>query len=216
MKNILKKVMFALLSVILIISPIKSYAKEVTNDSDNMSSQSAQNLKCNEERLWIDHVYWTRGFIVSDLSVLRDRDDVLRRLLKNQEDIGNSIKPYYGEEAGNKLTALLKEHIIIAGQVIDAAKRNNKTDLDNNNKIWYKNADKIADFLSEANPNYDNKQLKDMLHTHLKLVTDQVLARLSANWKADIDAFDKGENHMINFADVLTEGIIKQFPEKFE
>ncbi|MDV8110622.1 hypothetical protein R3379_15895 [Bacillus sp. BAU-SS-2023] len=169
-----------------------------------------------ERRLWIDHVSWTRNYIVSDLSSLEDKSYVLERLLKNQDDIGNSIKPYYGEEAGNKLSDLLKEHIALAGKVVDAAKVDNKNDLEKYNKLWYENADKIASFLSSANSNYSEKNLKDMLYKHLQFVTDQAVARLNKDWKADIEAYDKGENHMIMFADVLTEGIIKQFPQKFK
>ena len=90
-----------------------------------------------ERKLWIDHVTWTRSFIVSDLASLEDKSDVLERLLKNQEDIGNSIKPYYGEEAGSKLSTLLEEHIEITGQVTDAAKNNNKDNLEKYNKLWY-------------------------------------------------------------------------------
>ena len=94
-------------------------------------------------------------------------------------------KLYYGEEAGNKLASLLREHIQIAGQVVDAAK-SNSSDLEKYNKLWHENADKIADFLSSANPNYSNKQLKEMLYKHLELVTDQVIARLNKDWKKDI------------------------------
>lgn len=137
------------------------------------------------------------------------------RLLKNQDDIGNSIKPYYGEDSGNKLASLLREHIELAGKVLEAAKNKDSKSLENNNKLWYENADKIADFLSAANPNYSNKELKDMLHKHLKFVTDQVVARINKDWKADITAYDKGEDHMIHFADIISEGIIKQFPDKF-
>ncbi len=120
--------------------------------------------------LWIDHVSWTRSYITSAIASLKDQNAVLEQLLKNQDDIGNSIKPYYGEEAGNKLASLLREHIQIAGQVVEAAKAHNKSDLDKNNELWYKNADEIAAFLSKANPNLAEKELKDMLYTHLKFV----------------------------------------------
>ncbi|MDU2096496.1 MAG: hypothetical protein E7E73_07415, partial [Negativicoccus succinicivorans] len=84
------------------------------------------------------------------------------------------------------------------------------------NKLWYQTVDEIADFLSSANPKYSNKILKSMLHKHLDLILEAVNARLNKDWKSDIDAYDRGEDHMINFADVLTDGIIKQFPEKFK
>lgn len=209
----MKKIFKALFVLILVITllPLKAYAI----DTDLPLNNSTVNLKMDERKLWIDHVLWTRDFIISDLASLPDKDPVLTRLLKNQDDIGASIKPYYGEEAGTKLSKLLREHIVIAGQVVDAAKSNNKSDLDKYNKLWYKNADEIAEFLSSANPNWSNSELKNMLYKHLEFVTNQAVARLNKNWKADIDAYDKGEEHMIMFADVLSDGIVKQFPEKF-
>jgi hypothetical protein len=216
MNKILKNSLLSLFSLLLFLLPLKVQAMENISFGDGSTNKSECDLKMAERRLWIDHVLWTRSFIVSDLASLEDKGPVLERLLKNQDDIGNSIKPYYGEEAGNKLAALLREHIKIAGQVTDAAKSGNKEDLEKYNKLWYENADQIADFLSAANPNYSNKALKDMLHKHLQFITDQVVARLNKNWKADIEAFDKGEDHMIKFADMLSDGIIKQFPKKFK
>ncbi|OOM13918.1 hypothetical protein [Clostridium saccharobutylicum] len=55
-----------------------------------------------------------------------------------------------------------------------------------------------------------------MLHKHLEFVTDQVIARIKKDWSADVESYDKGEEHMIKFANILTEGIIKQYPDKFK
>lgn len=213
MKKFFKSSLLILSLLTLVLVPIKTYSMENKfNDEISKSNNTKCNLKMEERRLWIDHVTWTRSVIVSDIASLDDIAPVLERLLKNQDDIGNSIKPYYGEEAGNKLAALLREHINLAAKVVDSAKSNNKSDLEKYNELWYKNADEIADFLSSINPNYSNKDLKDMLHKHLQFVTDQAVARLKKDWKADIEAYDKGEDHMIMFADMLTDGIIKQFP----
>lgn len=208
--------LFGLFLASLLITPFKVYAIENNNLGDINKTNKICDLNSNQKRLWIDHVLWTRSFIVSDLASLPDKDVVLQRLLKNQDDIGNSIKPYYGEEAGNKLSKLLREHIEIGGQVVDAAKTNNKANLDKYNKLWYGNADEIANFLAAANPNWSESELKNMLHKHLGFVTTQVVARLNNDWKADVAAFDKGEEHMIMFADILANGIIKQFPDKFK
>ncbi|GGF93150.1 hypothetical protein GCM10010912_42680 [Paenibacillus albidus] len=140
---------------------------------------------------------------------------MLARLLKNQQDIGDAIKPYYGEAAGNKLTELLREHILIAGKVVEAAKAGNSLELDKANKAWHRNADDIALFLSKANPNWPNQALKDLLYTHLQVLTEAATARIAKNWEAEIAATDKGEDHIIKLADTLSTGIIKQFPDKF-
>lgn len=220
MRNRILKLTMLCVILLASVSPLK--AEAMRNDEKSHAahkqclSQSQVELKENLRVLWIDHVVWTRSYIVSALSGLEDQQKVLERLLRNQQDIGNAIKPYYGEEAGNKLTELLREHILIAGKVIDAAKSGNQANLDKYNKEWYRNADDIAKFLSSANPNWSEKVLKDMLYVHLQLITDDVTARLKKDWDAETIAFDKGREHMIEFADVLTAGIVKQFPDKFK
>jgi hypothetical protein len=96
-----------------------------------------------------------------------------------------------------------------------AAKSDNQAELNKFNKQWYKNADDMAEFIAKANPNYNKKELKEALHMHLKMVTDTVVARLKKDWEADIQAFDKNEDHLIKLADTLADGIIKQFPNNF-
>ncbi|MCC3865209.1 glycosyltransferase [Terrisporobacter petrolearius] len=215
-EKIFKGSLLSLFLLTLIFIPFKSQALETISSNDVSYNKATCDLRMLQRKLWIDHVSWTRNTIISDLSSLEDTGPVLERLLKNQDDTGNSIKPYYGEEAGNKLASLLREHIELAVKVTDSAKSGNKTDLEKYNKLWYENADKIAEFLSSANPNYSQKVLKDMLHKHLQYVTDQVVARLNKDWNADIKAYNKGEDHMIEFADIITQGIIKQFPQKFK
>jgi hypothetical protein len=108
MKKFLKTLsLFTLLITFLL--PVKAFSL----DTDAPLKNSVVNLKMAERKLWIDHVGWTRNFIVSDLAALPDKEILLQRLLKNQDDIGASIKPYYGDESGNKLTKLLREHISI-------------------------------------------------------------------------------------------------------
>lgn len=216
MKKILKTILLSLFLSAIILIPLKANALDNSYLGDKCISKSKCILIMDERQLWIDHVSWTRNFIVSDIASLEDENVVLERLLKNQDDIGNSIKPYYGDDAGDKLAVLLREHIELAGEVLEAAKAKDSKALEKNNKLWYENADEIADFLSKANPNYSNNELKDMLHKHLKFVTDQVIARLNKDWQTDINSYDKGEEHMIHFADIISDGIIKQFPDKFQ
>jgi len=178
-------------------------------------SQKALDLKMALRKLWEDHMIWTRAYIVSEVANLEDLDAATQRLLHNQVELGNAIKPVYGEDAGNKLAELLKEHILLASAVVKAAKANNKTELDDANKKWYQNADDIAQFLSTANPNWSNSVLKDMLHKHLDYVTGQAVSRLGKKWVEDIKFYDTNHNHMLMLSDALSDGIIKQFPDKF-
>jgi hypothetical protein len=113
-------------------------------------------------KLWEDHITWTRVFIISAAGDLPDKGAATDRLLQNHVDIGNAIKPYYGDAAGEKLTTLLKEHITTAAEVVVAAKANDTAKMADANRRWFANADAIAAFLSSANPK--NWLAADMKH----------------------------------------------------
>ena len=166
--------------------------------------------------LWDDHVVWTRLFIVSTLGDLPDAQATTERLLQNQVDIGNAIKPYYGEAAGTKLTGLLREHILIAADIVKGAKAGDTVKVDAAKAKWTANADEIAAFLSGANAkNWPAAEMKTMMHDHLAATTTELEMRLKKDWKGDIAAFDRVEEQIMRMADMLSEGIIKQFPDKF-
>ncbi|MFS1516248.1 glycosyltransferase [Bacillus sp. SCS-151] len=203
-------VLFALLA-----GPVSTNANSKHKAHTDCYTKSVVNFKFDLRKLWIDHTVWTRNYIISAIAELEDKETVLTRLLQNQADIGNTIKPYYGEDAGEQLTKLLTEHIEIAGEIIDAAKREDKEALEESTKEWYRNADDLAVFLSKANPNWKEEELKESLYEHLKLTADEVVSRLKKDWESDIAAFDAGEKHIIMLADVLAKGIIKQFPDQF-
>jgi hypothetical protein len=177
---------------------------------------SVTDVKVAMRKLWEEHITYTRNYIVSALAELPDTAAVANRLLANQDDIGNAVKPYYGEEAGKKLSALLRDHITIATEVVKAAKADDKRALGDAQAKWSNNSRDIATFLSAANPNWTKADLEAMLQRHLDLTTGEVVGRLSKDWEADIKAYDEGHAHMLMFADVLSNGIAKQFPDKFK
>jgi hypothetical protein len=178
-------------------------------------AQSATQAKLEMRKLWEDHITYTRNYIISALADVPDADAVSKRLLKNQDEIGDAIKPYYGEDAGKKLSGLLRDHILIATEVVKAAKADQKDQLADAQKKWSANGKDIAAFLSGANPNWPKQSLEDMLQKHLDLTTGEVVGRLKQDWEGDIRSYDEGHVHMLMFADTLTDGIAKQFPDMF-
>jgi hypothetical protein len=167
-------------------------------------------------RLWEDHISYMHNYIISAVAGLPDLQDVQDRLMKNQDDIGAAIKPYYGDDAGNKLASLLREHVTAAADIVKAAKDRNKKAQDDAQAKANSNADEIADMLAGANPNWSKTELSTSLHQHIDLLKEQADARVRKDWKADIAAYDRGEDHVLTFADTLVEGIAKQYPEKFK
>jgi hypothetical protein len=172
-------------------------------------------LRADMRKLWEDHVTWTRLFIVSALADLPDKQATTDRLLKNQVDIGNAIKPFYGDAAGNKLSALLKDHILIAADIVADAKGNQTAKLETDKKRWVANADEISMFLSNANPKYwPAADMKAMMREHLDVTTSELMARINKDWAADIAAYEKVHEQILHMSDMLADGIAKQFPDK--
>jgi hypothetical protein len=57
--------------------------------------------------------------------------------------------------------------------------------------------------------------MKSMLHEHLRLTTNEVVARLKQNWAADVRAYDRIHQQALHMANMLSGGIVKQFPARF-
>jgi hypothetical protein len=171
-------------------------------------------LHDNMRRLWSDHVVWTRQYIVGAVGGDPSASVALNRLMKNQEDIGNAIKPFYGDAAGAKLADLLKQHISIAGDLVAAAKAGDQAKQTDADKRWHDNAAEIATFLSGANPNWSRDALLSMLNQHLALTTNEAVNRLQQKWTEDQTTFDSIYSQAMEMADALSSGIAKQFPEK--
>jgi len=167
-------------------------------------------------RLWDDHITWTRLAIISLTTGSPDTEATVGRLLKNQTDIGNAVKPFYGDAAGNALTEELRKHILIAAEVVAAAKAANAAALADAQDRWARNADDIAALLHSVNPrHWALDAMKAELRTHLELTTAEAVARIQGDWAADVAAYEKIHDHALHLSDLLSNGLIEQFPKRF-
>lgn len=164
--------------------------------------------------LWEDHIVWTRMAIIG---IVDDRPDVsfaVDRLLANQDDIGDAVKPFYGEAAGEALSTLLREHITGAAALLQAVKAGGDGAAET--AAWYANADEIAAFLSTANPRaWSLEMMTAMMRDHLDLTLAEAVARLTGDYAADVAAYDEIHGQILHMADMLSDGIIAQFPGGF-
>jgi len=168
-------------------------------------------------KLWEDHITWTRMVIISMFADLPDQGPTVQRLLQNQDDIGDATKPFYGDAAGEQLSALLRDHILIAAEILQAAKNGDATALEDATARWYENADDIAEFLNAANPeNWPLEEMKIMMREHLDLTLKEAVAYLNGDYAASIAFYDQVHIQALEMADMLSEGIIRQFPNKFK
>jgi hypothetical protein len=167
-------------------------------------------------KLWEDHIVWTRLAIISFAEGVPDLEPTLARLLRNQEDIGDAVKPYYGRKAANALTELLKEHINGAVDVLVAADSGDQQAFEEAKAAWYANGNEVADFLNQANPrNWRRGEMREMMRAHLDQTLDEAAHRLAGDYAADIRDYERIHRHILMMADELTDGIVAQFPRRF-
>jgi hypothetical protein len=196
-------------------SPMKGMAGMTPMKGPKLSAK-AVSFSFAMDKLWEDHITWTRMVIVDFAAGLPDLPTAEARLLRNQADIGNAIKPYYGAAAGNQLTKLLRTHILEAVPVLQAAKAGDARNLSHALATWEANARQIAAFLTKANPhNWPLAMTTSMMRRHLALTTAEAAARLQGRWAADVAAYDRVHNEILGMSHMLSSGIIRQFPNRF-
>ena len=167
-------------------------------------------------KLWEDHITWTRLAIVSFVSDLPDLQATQDRLLANQRHIGNAIKPYYGRRAGNRLTALLKAHIVGAVELLTAAKAGDQAAVSRESAEWNANGRQIADFLATANPrNWKRGEMRRMMQAHLDRTLAEAVARFEGRYADEVREYDAVHRDILEMADMLSDGIVRQFPARF-
>jgi hypothetical protein len=204
------------------IGAVAASSAQQTSHADHAATAgraSREAFAAEMRRLWEDHIIWTRQYIVSAATLpdqLPDIGPTADRLFANQADIGNAIANFYGQAAGDQLTALLNEHIALAAEAIDEAKAGDDAGLQDALDRWYANADAIAAFLAEANPrNWPLAEMRAHMRDHLDLTLAEAVARLNGDYAADIAAYDKVHLQILEMADMLSAGIIAQFPAAF-
>lgn len=165
--------------------------------------------------LWEQHITWTRMTIISIIAGLPDVNLVTEKLLQNPINFEKALKPFYGNRIASKFNDLFKSHLVIAVELVKAAKAGNKDAATDAEKRWYANANEIADFLGRINPYWSQRDWQTMLHEHLALTKSEAVNILTGNYADSINLYDKIEEQALKMADVLAKGIVKQFPKKF-
>jgi hypothetical protein len=214
--NLSRKLMQVFVVSLLLLTSLLS-TSVFTTRVEAKAKTDAQALHDAMRKLWEDHITWTRLVIVSIANDLPDTQATVDRLLQNQADIGNAIKPFYGEAAGDQLTALLRDHILIAAEILQAAKNDDTAAQNNAIDRWYANADAIAEFLHAANPEqWPLDEMKMMMHEHLDLTLQEAVTYLQGDHAASVAAYDQIHIQILEMADMLSDGIIRQFPKDFK
>ncbi|GGC95270.1 hypothetical protein GCM10007216_27530 [Thalassobacillus devorans] len=172
-------------------------------------------LKSDMRSLWEEHVAWTRMTIISLTFKLPDVDEVVTRLLQNATDMGNALRPLYGDQIGDKFGELVKEHLLIAADLVKAALAGDQQAAAEAERKWYANADEIAVFLSTINPLLTEEAVREMFYKHLDLTKMEAVFMMQMDYKKDIAIYDEIEEQALEMSDAITDAIVKQFPSVF-
>ncbi|MGI5935595.1 MAG: acetylglutamate kinase [Oscillospiraceae bacterium] len=162
-------------------------------------------------RLWFEHVLWTRFFIVSTAFDLPDLQPVTERLLQNPEDFARELAPLYGRQTSSQFRQLLTDHLLIAAELVNAAKAGDTAKVESERRRWYANAEDIADFLSAINPFWNKRTWRNLLFEHLRMTENEAVLTLSGQYRESIREYDSIQSQALQMADVMTRGIIRQF-----
>ena len=165
--------------------------------------------------LWEQHVYWTRMFILSTAFGLPDTEFATDRLLRNPKDFEAALRPLYGENIAVKFAELFTSHLTIAAELVKAAKAGDSTAAADAEKRWYANVDQIAAFLDGINPYWSVQEWQKMLYDHLAMTKTEAVDILTRKYADSISIFEDIEQEALAMADMMSQGIAKQFPPYF-
>jgi hypothetical protein len=161
--------------------------------------------------LWEQHVAWTRMTILAAAGNEADLQPVANRLLRNAADMGMLMSRYYGEAAGAQFTGLIHDHLVIALQLVQAAKAGDAAAAAQTEQAWYANADAIAAFLASINLNLPEAAVRSMLRDHLAMTKAEAVAILTGDVPRSIALYDQIEAQALAMADASSAAMARQF-----
>lgn len=160
-------------------------------------------LQSTLRKLFTDHGVYTSFVLKSITSHLPDTKVILARLLQNQKDIGDQLKPIIGEEMGTQLTRALTNHIQLAGDCIKAATNKDKQ-LNHKIKLLFDNSDQVAQLLTNINSSaLPYSATQQMFHEHNQFVLDMTVARLKGEYEKEQRLYDAYYNELLEMADAI-------------
>lgn len=214
MKTLLKNVIGPILVLFLLSIPLSSFAQR-GGGAVPLTSKTAE-LRLALRGLWEDHIFWVRNVVL--MTKLGDKAAAKiaeEQAVQNAKDISNAIVPYYGKEAGEKLFGLLAGHYGAIKEYMNADFSGKKAAKEAAMNKMLRNADEIATFLSSANPNWPKEAVLGALKTHGGFHMTQIEQINAKNFAGEAKTWASMKAQINQVADILADGIVKQFSQKF-
>ena len=204
------------IAVLFILLPVL-FAGNSFIEAQKLPEIDRQDFREEMRTLWVDHSRLTRQFMISTISDLPQQSNAAEHLIQNQNEIGASIALFYGDEAGEELGKLLAEHTVISATMYQAARNADAQTFEESVTRWYNNAGEIAELLSKLNPeNWPLRETRPAMRTYLDLTLEQAVAYWNGYSDIGTGAYEKVQDHALEIADMLSEGIINKFRQRFK
>lgn len=209
----IKRTMMMALPILILMVSLLGCKKDTP---EKISGTETEQLRADMRQLWSEHMEWTYATVDAFFHDGNSLEAKLNRLLLNQQHIGSSIVPFFGQEAGDHLADLLTTHITDAVPVLTAAQEGNDADLEEALDEWYRNAQEIGDYYASLNPeHWEQPILRDMWKTHITQTVTYSVDLLQNEFDEAVSDYQQAYDHMVQMGDIMTEGIIEQHPDKF-
>ena len=196
-------------------APVRHFLIQQQSPDQRCISKTEADYLAMNRLLWMEHVNWTRMTIISIVFQLPDLPFVQQRLLQNATDLGNCLRPFYGDQIADHYAKLIQAHLVIAAELVTAAAKGDTNTANAKEKEWYQNADDIVLFLSSINPYLSKDALQKMFYKHLELTKTEAVTMIQKNYKADVEVFDEIEAEVLAMSDMIASAIVMQFFDRF-
>lgn len=161
--------------------------------------------------LWAQHVYWTRMVITGIAFNSPDLDASITRLLRNVPDFEATLNGFYGRTEVEAFGALLRDHLVLAAELVQVAKDGDDQAVADLTDRWYANAEAIVQRMFAMNPFWLPRDMGPMWRQHLDLTLSEARQVLAGEYTPSVATFDEIENQAMQMADSFWRGIIRQF-----
>lgn len=157
---------------------------------------------------WLANIYWTRMYLMSVDANTADQQEVFERMLQTADEIVDVFAPYLPTSITRQLQNLLMEHMELTGQLIRILKTGQTADYDSLIKDWYGNANQIATLLSNQNPYFESREIRNLLLNHLDMTREEIEYQINEDYGRSIDTFRDILNQVLEMADFFATGLL--------
>jgi hypothetical protein len=186
----------------------------LANEADNCSNcitSGQMNLINTLRKFWLELPMWRRAYLVSYASNFGDVEMVGNKLYQMPTDIGDVLEVFFGDTIARKIEGMLREQIVIGAEILRSEKTGDTKAINESTARLYQNADQMAAYFAQINPNWDETVWKNLLYDYYKTTILEMVTILAGKYAESITLYESMENQALNLADYMAKGMIPYF-----